>query len=104
MKLLLAALVALVLVPAAAEAHPLGNFTFNHLTRVSIGERQGQVSYTLDQAEIPTFQERGLSPTQVLARKTPEARRGLALTIDGRRVALAAQPGSRVTFPAGQGG
>src|SRR4051812_44117961 len=88
----------------AAEAHPLGNFTFNHLTRVSIGERQVQVSYTLDQAEIPTFQERGLEPQQVLARKVGEVRRGLELTVDGHRVALGAQPGARITFPAGQGG
>src|SRR4051812_10028748 len=88
----------------AAEAHPLGNFTFNHLTRVSIGARQVQVSYTLDQAEIPTFQERGLEPQQVLARKVGEVRRGLELTVDGQRVPLVVERGARITFPAGQGG
>jgi ABC-type nickel/cobalt efflux system permease component RcnA len=91
-------------VPATAEAHPLGNFTFNHLSRVSIGAQRIDVSYTLDQAEIPTFQERGLTPQQVLARKVAEAQRGLELTVDGRRVTLRVEPGARITFPTGQGG
>src|SRR4051812_473188 len=94
----------LLLLAPASLAHPLGNFTFNHLARVSIGERQVQVSYTLDQAEIPTFQERGLKPPEVLARKVAEARRGLALTVDGRAVPLVAQPGAQISFPPGQGG
>ncbi|MEA2422629.1 MAG: nickel/cobalt transporter (NicO) family protein, partial [Thermoleophilaceae bacterium] len=104
MKTLLAALVAVALLPAAAEGHPLGNFTINHLSRVSIGTRQIDVSYTLDQAEIPTFQERGLSPAQVLARKLAEVRRALKLTVDGKSTPLAIQPGARISFPPGQGG
>ena len=48
--------------PAAADAHPLGNFSVNHLDR---GRRSPSdrvdVRYVLDQAEIPTFQERGLA-------------------------------------------
>ena len=43
-----------------AEAHPLGNFSVNHLTVVSISDDRVDVRYVLDQAEIPTFRERGL--------------------------------------------
>jgi ABC-type nickel/cobalt efflux system permease component RcnA len=69
-----------------------------------VGAHRIDVAYTIDQAEIPTFQERGVSPATVLARKVAEARRGLELTVDGARVTLVPQPGARLTFPAGQGG
>jgi nickel/cobalt exporter len=39
----------------AAQAHPLGNFTSNHLTRLEVGGRVVNVRYVLDDAEIPTF-------------------------------------------------
>jgi nickel/cobalt transporter (NicO) family protein len=87
-----------------AGAHPLGNFTVNHLSRVSVGGQRVDVAYTLDQAEIPTFQERGKEPAAILARKLAEVRRGLRLTVDGRPAALTVQPGARIEFPAGQGG
>ena len=41
----------------SAFAHPLGNFTINQLAQVRIGDREAQVHYILDQAEIPTFQQ-----------------------------------------------
>jgi ABC-type nickel/cobalt efflux system permease component RcnA len=87
-----------------ASAHPLGNFSINHLDQVSISSNRIAVHYTLDQAEIPTFQERGLTPQQVLARKRAEISRNLQLTVDGHAVALTAQPGARISFPPGQGG
>jgi nickel/cobalt exporter len=97
-----ALLLLLLLVAApAASAHPLGNFTINHLSAVSIGRDRVDVAYTVDQAEIPTFQERGLP---VLARKRAEAARGLTLYVNGRRVDLALAPGGRLSFPMGQGG
>lgn len=40
---------------ARADAHPLGNFTSNHLSRISVGARAVEVHYVLDDAEIPTF-------------------------------------------------
>ncbi|MEA2398590.1 MAG: nickel/cobalt transporter (NicO) family protein, partial [Thermoleophilaceae bacterium] len=101
--LLLAAVAAAMLAPAAG-AHPLGNFTLNHLSLVSVSSDRVQVHYVLDQAEIPTFQERDMAPAQVLARKSAEAVRGLELTVDGRRVPLALAPGGRISFPPGQGG
>jgi nickel/cobalt exporter len=39
-----------------AEAHPLGNFTINHLATVTPGAKILHVRYVLDIAEIPTFQ------------------------------------------------
>jgi nickel/cobalt exporter len=102
--LALVALLAIMLLPAAADAHPLGNFTINHLSRVSVGTERIEITYTLDQAEIPTFQERGKAPQAVLAAKLAEVRRGLELTVDGHRAALAVQPGARISFPQGQGG
>ena len=94
---------ALALVPAAG-AHPLGNFSINHLDRISISRDRIDVRYILDQAEIPTFQERGLSRGDVLARKRAEVARRLVLTVDGRRVALRFAPGAILTHPMGQGG
>jgi nickel/cobalt transporter (NicO) family protein len=89
---------------ASASAHPLGNFSINHLSQVSISSDRIAVHYTLDQAEIPTFQERGLGRERILARKQAAIARGLHLTVDGRRVLLAVGPGARIAFPPGQGG
>jgi nickel/cobalt transporter (NicO) family protein len=99
----LAALAALALA-APAGAHPLGNFSINHLDVVRVGAERVDVRYILDQAEIPTFQERGLAPAQVLARKRAVVGRGVSLTVGGRSVTLRLAPGGRVTFPQGQGG
>lgn len=41
---------------APAFAHPLGNFTINHLTKLSVVGTRVDVRYILDMAEIPTFQ------------------------------------------------
>jgi ABC-type nickel/cobalt efflux system permease component RcnA len=97
---------------AAAEAHPLGNFSVNRLSTVSISADRVEVRYVLDQAEIPTVQERGLGRAEVLRRKLGEIRRGLRLTVDGRGVPLRVTGGERpngtgrprLTFPAGAGG
>lgn len=104
---LLALVVAVVAVGAlapGASAHPLGNFSINHLTQVRISSDRVDLLYVLDQAEIPTFQERGLSTAEVLQRKRAEIVRGLWLEVDGRPVPLAVQPGARISFPPGQGG
>jgi ABC-type nickel/cobalt efflux system permease component RcnA len=39
-----------------AMAHPLGNFTINHLTELKFSHGRADVRYVLDMAEIPTFQ------------------------------------------------
>jgi nickel/cobalt transporter (NicO) family protein len=101
-RLLLALAVLLVLAPAAS-AHPLGNFSINHLAVVSSGGGEVRVHYVLDQAEIPTFQERGLPTADVLARKRDEVRHRLTASVDGRPLALVASTGTLVHRP-GQGG
>jgi len=93
-----------VVAPAAASAHPLGNFSVNHLTEVRVTPQRVDVRYVLDQAEIPTFQERGLPANAVLARKRAEVARRLVVTVGGRRVALRPSGPARVSHPPGQGG
>ena len=39
-----------------ASAHPLGNFTINHLAEIRPQRGELRVHYVLDIAEIPTFQ------------------------------------------------
>jgi nickel/cobalt exporter len=39
----------------ALGAHPLGNFTINHLTKLRIAGDRASVHYVLDMAEIPTY-------------------------------------------------
>src|SRR5438876_4732090 len=105
MRRVLLAMVVLVLgLAGRAEAHPLGNFSVNHLAVVSIARDAVDVRWILDQAEVPTFQERGLAPREVLARKRAAAEAGLALRVDGRAVALRPVGAGRIAFPPGQGG
>jgi nickel/cobalt transporter (NicO) family protein len=106
MKRALVALLALaaLALPAGASAHPLGNFSINHLVRVEVDSNQVRLHYILDQAEIPTFQERGVSGPVVLARKQAEVLRRLRLTVNGRVAALRVLPGARLSHPPGQGG
>jgi ABC-type nickel/cobalt efflux system permease component RcnA len=87
-----------------ATAHPLGNFTINHMTTVKVSSDRVEALYILDQAEIPTFQERGLSDAEILKRKQAEVMRGVRLTVNGRPVALRLTGRARLSFPDGQGG
>jgi ABC-type nickel/cobalt efflux system permease component RcnA len=101
---LLITVVAALVAAAPAAAHPLGNFSVNHITTVSVSSDRVDVRYVLDQAEIPTFQERGSSRAEVLAAKLGELRSRLEVTADGRRLPLAVKPGAVLTHPRGQGG
>ena len=56
----------------AAGAHPLGNFSINHVAEVSVSADRVDVRYLLDQAEIPTFQERGVARAERVRRKRAE--------------------------------
>ena len=103
-RILLLAVALALLIPAVASAHPLGNFSINHLDRLKVSSGRVDVTYILDQAEIPTFQERGLPPSVVLDRKKVEVERGLVLTVNGRRVPLRFGGAGQISFPPGQGG
>jgi nickel/cobalt transporter (NicO) family protein len=78
-----AALAALVL-PTAASAHPLGNFTINRFSRLETSGPRLYVLYVLDMAEIPTFQAGRIDP-QAYARRIA---RNAELSVDGRRARL----------------
>jgi len=81
-----------------ATAHPLGNFTVNHLTRITSDRDRLALRYVLDLAEIPAFAlDRSLDPHGTPAHATLErwavahAREiapQLDLNVDGRDVAL----------------
>jgi nickel/cobalt transporter (NicO) family protein len=113
---LLLGLFAAVTLPNSASAHPLGNFTINHLSQVRISQGSVEVNYILDQAEIPTFQEiqrfdkdgdgaiTGSERGPLLQRKLAEIGPDLQLSVDGRDVALAASRTATLSYPPGQGG
>jgi len=94
-------LAAAVVAPAAAQAHPLGNFTINRFARVEVAGHQLYVRYVLDMAEIPTFQARqeGVSPGTYARRLA----HGLHVTVDGR-AALLRPVEHALAFPKGVGG
>src|SRR4051812_47579259 len=104
MKRLFIAVAALLMFAPAASAHPLGNFSVNHLAQVRVSSDRVDVRYILDQAEIPTFQERGMPDAAVLARKRAEVAKRLTLTVDGKLVALTEAGDATLAHPAGQGG
>jgi nickel/cobalt exporter len=92
-RALLLFVVLFVALAAPAGAHPLGNFSINHVAEVSVSADRVDVRYLLDQAEIPTFQERGMPVAERVARKRAEVLRRLRVTADGRAVRLvAAEP------------
>jgi nickel/cobalt transporter (NicO) family protein len=106
-RMLVATLVAvavLALSAPGAMAHPLGNFSINHLSKVSISADRVDVRYVLDQAEIPTVQERNIPRAELLERKLAEIESGLTLNVDGRAAALRRVAEPRLTFPPGTGG
>ena len=87
-----------------AAAHPLGNFSQNHQTRVTVSAGRLDLHYILDQAEIPTFQQRGERPAQVLAGVRAQVARFVTARVDGRPLPLTLAPGGLISFPPGQGG
>jgi nickel/cobalt transporter (NicO) family protein len=85
-RLLLVAIALVALAwPASGGAHPLGNFTVNHHAEVLLSGDRVYVTYALDLAEIPTFQEGDAVRSPGFARRVAD---DLVLEIDGRRVPL----------------
>jgi ABC-type nickel/cobalt efflux system permease component RcnA len=93
------AVVAALAAPAAALAHPLGNFTVNRFSRVEVSGHRLYVLYVLDMAEIPTFQA-GKIDARAYARRIAA---GAHLTVDGRPARLVAA-GTALAHPLGAGG
>jgi ABC-type nickel/cobalt efflux system permease component RcnA len=99
------AVVAVLLAPATATAHPLGNFTINHYSRVQPSGDRVYVLYVLDMAEIPTFRERQTmgSPEEYATATARRIARELQLMVDGVRLLLTPIEHA-IAFPAGVGG
>ncbi|MEX2011003.1 MAG: hypothetical protein WEF51_02065 [Chloroflexota bacterium] len=102
------------MIPAVAVAHPLGNITINHYAGIRVGLEEIRLDVVIDQAEIPTFEERSrldadadgeLSDAEVAAAREPECRALadlLELKVAGSAVTLASS-GADLTFPLGAG-
>ena len=45
------------MLPCAAAAHPMGNFSINHYAAITVTPAHVELRYLIDMAEIPTFQE-----------------------------------------------
>ena len=45
-----------IVLASGLAAHPMGNFSVSHYTRIEVGARAADVNYVLDLAEIPTFE------------------------------------------------
>jgi ABC-type nickel/cobalt efflux system permease component RcnA len=110
-------LIAAVILLAAVHitAHPLGNFTINHFTRIEVGKVRVNVRYVVDMAEIPTFQilqtitrNPDGKPSdgelnEYVQRVLAEYADGLHLLVDDIRVPLRAI-NKTISLPAGSGG
>ena len=91
--------VAALLAPAAASAHPLGNFTINRFSRVEVSGHRLYVRYVLDMAEIPTFQA-GRIDARAYARRIA---RNAHLEVNGQAASLAPM-GTVLAHPRGAAG
>jgi len=107
------ALAGFMVLPRAGLAHPLGNFSVNRYAGLRLAADGVELRYIVDMAEIPTFQEiqeTGIVPEPDhpsvgpwASRKAEALREGLALEVNGHRLAL--EVASReVIFPPGAGG
>ena len=94
-------------------AHPMGNFSVNHYSRISLDREGIRISYIIDLAEIPTYQElqqgnvtadvADPAVTRFVALRGAEFGHGLSLVVDGKRLPLRLLS-SQVIFPPGAGG
>jgi len=88
----------LILSSAASFAHPMGNFSINHYSKIKVGQQSVEIRYWIDMAEIPTFQEirqfgitaKGDDPnvSRYLERQEQALKEGLSLESDGQSVRL----------------
>jgi nickel/cobalt exporter len=96
-----------------AFAHPMGNFSINHYSKIIPGAQAIELDYIIDMAEIPTFQEMQESalvansddPSLIpyLHRQSEVLRRGLTLLFDGTPLMLRTVSRQAI-FPPGAGG
>ncbi|HEY3061652.1 MAG TPA: sulfite exporter TauE/SafE family protein [Chloroflexota bacterium] len=100
------ALILALLLPTAVSAHPLGNFTVNHYTRIELAGDRVRLVYVLDMAEIPTFQDKprlDLGVDRYADARAEELRQNLHLTLNGQPASLRLEHRT-LSLPQGQGG
>ncbi|MGH7807250.1 MAG: hypothetical protein ACRENT_04085, partial [Thermodesulfobacteriota bacterium] len=98
-----------------ALAHPMGNFSINHYSKIEAREDSLRLRYIIDMAEIPTFQELGeidtngdknRSPEEeknYLSGKAEEFKKQLSLKLNDIPVGLSSDSSDMVFIP-GAGG
>ena len=103
------------LLPAIALAHPLGNFTINHYAGIRVEPTRVILDVVIDQAEIPTFQEKlridtdgdgSVSDDEIEAERLtacPILAESLILTVDGTVQPLT-PVAAGLSFPPGAAG
>src|SRR5262245_29703009 len=86
---ILALLSTLFLLSTVAQAHPMGNFSINHHSRLRLSTDAVVVQYILDFAEIPTYQMFPQADSTAIRRFADDWNRGLRLSVDDATVPLA---------------
>ena len=104
---------AVLFIPRISIAHPLGNFSVNHYSRVEVERDSINNFYVIDMAEIPTFQEiqeAGIVPEEghpgllnYLAAKAGVLKEGFIVELNGQRRHLESES-RNIIFPPGAGG
>lgn len=111
----LGVVLASILLPLFASAHPMGNFSISHHAAIRAADDGLHLRYRIDFAEIPAVDEmRELDAgsggqiaetarVRYLAKKIPELIRGLTLILNGNRLTLTHASGDLLVRP-GAGG
>lgn len=116
MALVLTSLLTMAAPPRPASAHPMGNFTINHYSALTVGKSRVDILYVVDMAEIPAYQElqtirddrsTNLTTSEsdaYTARKAKELLPNILLSINGQLANLTLLGKPALSFPAGVGG
>jgi nickel/cobalt exporter len=100
----------LVAVAALATAHPMGNFSVSHYTRVDLSAQGAEITYALDLAEVPAFEMLrdwkldAKSPQDALDAKAAEQARQWMAGLEFRSAGKVLQPtfvNARITLTPG---
>ena len=103
----------LLMVAPSSFAHPMGNFSVNHYSKIALDRDGVKVTYIIDLAEIPAYQElqQGNVTAEVadpavkryVESRGQEFAHSLTLMLNGKRLPLKLSS-SQVIFPPGAGG
>ena len=106
-------LLTLLVAAPSSFAHPMGNFSVNHYSKITLEHDGIKLTYIIDLAEIPAYQElqqgnvtadvADPSVQHYVESRGQEFARGLTLMLDGKRLPLKLLS-SQVIFPPGAGG